>query len=69
MEGYTATSYRMFPKGYSPLLSALPSPFGYIPEGVTPELTSHTFMPEKGQETEMPSPPPKGLHAQDSLMQ
>lgn len=55
----------MHPKGYNPLLSALPSSFDYINEGITPEITSHTRMPEKGWETEMASPQPKGLHAQE----
>lgn len=62
MEGYTATSYRTYPKGYNPLLSALPSSFDYIYEGIAPEFTSHTLMPEKGWETEIPPSPPKGLH-------
>lgn len=45
-EGHTSTPYRMNPKGYNSLLSALPSPFHYTHEGT--ELTSQTLTPEKG---------------------
>lgn len=33
MEGYTATSYRMYPKGYNPLLSSLSTSFDAYMKG------------------------------------
>lgn len=64
-----ATSYRMYPKGYNPLLSALPSSFDYIGEGITPELTSHTLTPKKGWRLRCPHHHPRGCTHKDSLLQ
>lgn len=67
MEGYTATSYKQVINFYrAPHPHLLTTS---MKAWITPEFSSHTHMPERGWETEMPSPRPNRLCPQNSLPQ